>query len=897
MIGQLFLYNLMLGVTSDQFQMHTKNFIHRRLKKRIEGMDAAFEILADLQDEEGRKASNEIRNPVAQAESNSAESVQDQTQNDGGARKGSKGLVGVERGLRKNPLTKAINGEGGDARGKGVEIEMVDVKDGGTDEHLQHPQQQHPQQQQRRQPERPGPAHPVSPSRAVQREYRGITRKLWTRLFDELQAQDVSKYDPEVVAILFEVLDRDLAEVISKSEFRGLLSLIDLRFTLKPDWEHERSDVRKRMVQVLQYSHTEDILDLFVYANSVLLIMSFYNSSESIELALNLFLLFMSIELVAKMYAFGPAQYLKSDVFNQVDFVAIVGGVIMFVFTSVHDTSIDRKAATTARLFRGARVLRGLRGFKSMLVSFGFAFKGFLTYLAAIFVMFYMYAIVGMELFGERIGTREQMCCLPNSLIAASTYDLSLCPSTCADYEAVLATSYGGSHYWSINFNTLGSSLFALFYLMIVNNWPVLMEGYVAAVGSQTLWPRMYFYLWYIIMVLVMLNIVQAFLLNSFLTQRLFADQQERERDEHASEGSTSSSNDVKSRGSLSRGSLSRGSLSSLDTSLPVDCCLERLLCCHSGARGGDEEAHDAQDAQAGGTKSGNRVSSKRASNFGKKKKMSRSNKTAVKLPLWQMLLYSTVIRKSRREQAEDDPLPSSAYNLFTKYHIRKTAHFADLQENLLLDQNDVNKLEQLLVDGGAGRSTDNDQRRDVAGSSGSNMSAASAPQVDDSDAGYSTDGDETPDTDQVSLLQGGGASLHHLRQRGGTKPGTAGPTRGSTVPDGGEKRIHDFTQAGLQRPRGSSIGEELGIAEDEMGQILQLATLQSLARTKVGLFCLLIRSESTVLTHACCTCSHKWRSYRGSRRIRNNKTKSPRRAQTRTGAASCIREEMSSRL
>jgi two pore calcium channel protein 3 len=640
---------------------------------------------------------------------------------------------------------------------------------------------------------------------------------MWQRLFRELEEQRVCKYDDEVVSILFEVLDRDLSTMISRSEFRGLLSLIDLKFTLKPDWMRERSEFRKQIVQVLQYDHTEDVLDLLVYANSILLIASFYNQSEQIGLALNFFLLFFVIELATKLYAYGPTQFLKRDVFNQVDFIAIFGGVVMFFVTTAYDTSIDRKTATAARLFRGVRVLRGLRGFKSMLVVFGFAFKGFLTYLAAIFVMFYMYAVIGMELFGERIGTREQMCC--------QTDDPANCELSCAEYEAVLATSYGQSHYWRINFNTLGSSLFALFYLMIVNNWPVIVEGYVAAVGSKTLWPRWYFYLWYIIMVLVMMNIVQAFLLNSFLTQQLYADQQSKRQEEKAQERD-----------------FYQGEMSSLESSLPP-CCLERLLC-----RKGVVSDEEGQNAEAGGERVGRRRSVRNS--VGRKRgrdSMSRLNKTTMKLPLWQMLLYSTAIRKSKREQGENgEVLSSSAYNLFTKYHIRKTAHFADLQENLLLDQSDVNKLEQLLSDKA------DDQIRQRTDSSESAKSDATADSEDDER--WSVEELTLPDTIAVdssaaAVEMSGTRDWHNearkqraqrderrpISRRGSVRRATK-QTRGACASkgDGINKRIQDFTQAGLQRPRGSSIGDELGIAQAEMEQIMQLGSLQK-ARTKVG--------------------------------------------------------------
>lgn len=102
--------------------------------------------------------------------------------------------------------------------------------------------------------------------------------------------------------------------------------------------------------------------------------------------------------------------------------------------------------------------------------------------------MFYFFAILGMELFGGK-------------LVASD--------------PAVARSSYGLHDYYRIHFDDLPTSLVALFYLLVVNNWPILAEGCVAATSR---WARLYFLAFYVVAVLVVMNVFVAFVLDAYLT-------------------------------------------------------------------------------------------------------------------------------------------------------------------------------------------------------------------------------------------------------------------------------------------------------------------------------------------------------------------------------------------
>ena len=65
-----------------------------------------------------------------------------------------------------------------------------------------------------------------------------------------------------------------------------------------------------------------------------------------------------------------------------------------------------------------------------------------------------------------------------------------------------------------MNFNDFGASCVTLFHIMIVNNWYVTCDMFTDIVGS--FWPRVYFITFWVICVLIMLNLVVSFVLEIY---------------------------------------------------------------------------------------------------------------------------------------------------------------------------------------------------------------------------------------------------------------------------------------------------------------------------------------------------------------------------------------------
>ena len=168
------------------------------------------------------------------------------------------------------------------------------------------------------------------------------------------------------------------------------------------------------------------------------------------------------------------------------------------------------------RILRLLRTARAHQEFHVILKTFSAIVPTFLRYLVVGFMAYYSYSIIGMETFAGR---------------------------TYRGNPALFGTAYNNSVYWNNNFDTLvrrlcgqagrlcvcsvcvshccacacacvcvfsvvqPRSMVTLFELQVVNNWPIIMEGFMAA---TTGWAAIYFYLWYFIIVVLVSNVSGA---------------------------------------------------------------------------------------------------------------------------------------------------------------------------------------------------------------------------------------------------------------------------------------------------------------------------------------------------------------------------------------------------
>jgi hypothetical protein len=144
-----------------------------------------------------------------------------------------------------------------------------------------------------------------------------------------------------------------------------------------------------------------------------------------------------------------------------------------------HSSISDRSKAKIDLLFEILNINR-LFGKKSLL-------KDFLFIAITLFVFSYSAAALGLQFFGGLINTED---------------------------ESVRLSSYGTLAYWPLNFNDMLSGLVTVFTLLLVNNMDVTESGFEATYSdkSHIILCRIAFVLWYLIGVVLLLNILISFI-------------------------------------------------------------------------------------------------------------------------------------------------------------------------------------------------------------------------------------------------------------------------------------------------------------------------------------------------------------------------------------------------
>uniref|UniRef100_A0A3Q3J762 Voltage-dependent N-type calcium channel subunit alpha n=1 Tax=Monopterus albus TaxID=43700 RepID=A0A3Q3J762_MONAL len=145
---------------------------------------------------------------------------------------------------------------------------------------------------------------------------------------------------------------------------------------------------------------------IMIALNTVVLMMKFHGAPDFYEAMLKnlniVFTILFSLECILKIIAFGPLNYLK-DAWNVFDFVTVLGSITDILVTeiNVRDRLLN---LSFLRLFRAARLIKLLRqGYtiRILLWTFVQSFKALPYVCLLIAMLFFIYAIIGMQVFGN----------------------------------------------------------------------------------------------------------------------------------------------------------------------------------------------------------------------------------------------------------------------------------------------------------------------------------------------------------------------------------------------------------------------------------------------------------------------------------------------------------------
>lgn len=241
---------------------------------------------------------------------------------------------------------------------------------------------------------------------------------------------------------------------------------------------------------IINHRFFELAVDAAVLCNSVLL---WFEIDRVVKhtggLVSSLELLFASlyvVELAAKLIVWGWNEYWSFSK-NRLDFVVVLVSTLLMIWTTAfqEDSRVVRYFLCM-RLLRVIRLLSSVGRFQAILTTVLSLVPQFSTLFGMLWVLFYFYAALGMQFFGGKI------------------------------YQGapkLVNTTFAANEYWSNNFNDFSSSFITLFELLVVNNWQVIMGGMVAVTSG---WARWYFISFWLLAVVMVMNLLVAFILDAF---------------------------------------------------------------------------------------------------------------------------------------------------------------------------------------------------------------------------------------------------------------------------------------------------------------------------------------------------------------------------------------------
>ncbi|XP_035529293.1 voltage-dependent L-type calcium channel subunit alpha-1C isoform X2 [Morone saxatilis] len=162
---------------------------------------------------------------------------------------------------------------------------------------------------------------------------------------------------------------------------------------------------------VVNSTYFEYLMFTLILLNTICLAMQHHGQTTDFNDAMNilnmLFTGLFTVEMILKLIAFKPRGYF-SDPWNVFDFLIVIGSIIDVILSEINGLQNSEENArisiTFFRLFRVMRLVKLLsrgEGIRTLLWTFIKSFQA-LPYVALLIVMlFFIYAVIGMQMFGK----------------------------------------------------------------------------------------------------------------------------------------------------------------------------------------------------------------------------------------------------------------------------------------------------------------------------------------------------------------------------------------------------------------------------------------------------------------------------------------------------------------
>lgn len=338
-----------------------------------------------------------------------------------------------------------------------------------------------------------------------------VSQANWNQVVRLVQP-DISNAHRE---LLWSVSDDNNQGCIGKVAFVQLADLLNIEVITLKSRPHPFNSVCPALYQsapsrllcrLVQHRAFVIVYDLIILVNAVFIGLDEENpmiaNSEWVFLALYL------LEILLKLYVFEPRAFFSRHSFwNWFDTIIVVSALIATIINSAMSSSGNYTSRQILdivfilRVLRLIRVVDSIKRFRAIINTLIRIGPAILTFGQLIIVVYYIFAMVGMEVFKDKVKFYE------DSSDPAKAY--------CGNIK-LKDSAFAQLNYCKNNFNNVVSSFILLVELTVVNQWHVLSTGFATVTHMSA---RIFFVLFHIIVVIIIINIFVAFVLEAFFVE------------------------------------------------------------------------------------------------------------------------------------------------------------------------------------------------------------------------------------------------------------------------------------------------------------------------------------------------------------------------------------------
>ncbi|KAL4709794.1 hypothetical protein ACJJTC_001248 [Scirpophaga incertulas] len=210
-----------------------------------------------------------------------------------------------------------------------------------------------------------------------------------------------------VALIIITFQEQGEAELQDGEIDKNQKSCIDFTIEARPLERYmpsKRASFKYKVWRIVVSTPFEYFIMTLIVLNTLLLMMKFHEAPPLLMDTLTfmnlVFTFFFLLETVLKLIAFGCANFFK-DPWNTFDFITVIGSIIDALIMEFGENTFN---VGFLRLFRAARLIKLLRqGYtiRILLWTFVQSFKALPYVCLLIAMLFFIYAIIGMQVFGN----------------------------------------------------------------------------------------------------------------------------------------------------------------------------------------------------------------------------------------------------------------------------------------------------------------------------------------------------------------------------------------------------------------------------------------------------------------------------------------------------------------